>query len=192
MMEWFRNIGTWFYENKDAVLLWFTSGQFFSILVTVFMLVRNVKATKSNTASSDTLQASLVKTEQTAKDAGDCKSNTDSLMVKSAELSCKIDEVESKMSNDLACVATKLNAMLEVMGVVYSTIKDERVRNTVSSLLINAKYNENSTRAELQKQVEELKETIRVQLEQLNKDVEERVETVSAVVNGETQNPERY
>ena len=77
--------------------------------------------------------------------------------------------------------------MLEVQSIVYSTIKDEKVRSTVNNLLVNAKYAETATRAELQKQVEELKAKVAEQVDQLNKTVETVSDSVVKIVKGDTE-----
>lgn len=192
MIEWFSNIYAWFTENKDAIILFFSSGQFLSLLAALFVLIRNIKAVKNNTSSSNTLNQNILKNEQLQSDASSCKSNTDALLANSETVRKQIADVEGKLETEVLCLTDKLNTVLEVMSIVYGSIKDEKVRSTVNSLLVNAKYAESTTRAELQRQIVELKSIIKTQLEQLNKDVEERVEKVTNTVSGETNVPERY
>jgi hypothetical protein len=192
MIEWFSNIYAWFAENKDAIILFFSSGQFLSLLAALFVLIRNIKAVKNNTSSSDALNQNILKNAQLQSDASSCKSNTDALLANSETVQKQIADVEGKLETEVLCLTDKLNTVLEVMSIVYGSIKDEKVRSTVNSLLTNAKYAESTTRAELQRQIVELKSIIKTQLEQLNKDVEERVEKVTNTVGGETNVPERY
>lgn len=191
MIEWFTSIGRWFMEHKDAIILFFTSGQAVSLLGAIILLVRNTKATKNNTSSSKTLNESIAKTDALSTTTNDVKNNTDTLLKNDSAQEKRFDDIENTMETLMG----KMNTLLEVLTIVYSTIKDEKVRSTVNSLLVNAKYSENSTRAELQRQITELKAVIKSQLEQLDKDVDEKVESVTKTVNGEVSTgevPMRY
>lgn len=191
MIEWFASMGRWFMEHKDAIILFFTSGQAVSLLGAIILLVRNTKATKNNTSSSKILNESIAKTDVLSTTTDDVKNNTDTLLKNDSAQEKRFDDIE----NTMEILTGKMNTLLEVLTIVYSTIKDEKVRSTVNSLLVNAKYSENSTRAELQRQIAELKAVIKSQLEQLDKDVDEKVESVTKTVNGEVSTgevPMRY
>ena len=87
--------------------------------------------------------------------------------------------------------------MMEVMGIVYSTIKDDAIRNSVSSVLVTAKHASDITKAELEKQVDELKAEIADMMATANAKISQTVDKVTTAVTGSTsktnqQNVTRY
>lgn len=187
MMEFLVNIGNWFVINKDAIIGFVLSGQFATLLGAVVLLIKNLKSTKNNTEQAKTLNQSLEANKVLADTSKITKENSEFLKDAQDKLKNQVNEFEAKLDAKMAMVTDKINAMLEVQSIVYSTIKDEKVRNTVNNLLVNAKYAETATRAELQRQVEELKAKVAAQVEQLNKTVETASNTVVKIVKGDTE-----
>lgn len=190
MMEFLVNIGSWFVINKDAIIGFVLSGQFATLLGAVVLLVRNLKSTKNNTEQAKTLNQSLEANKTLVSTSEIVKENSEFLKEAQDKLKNQVNEFEAKLDAKMAMVTDKINAMLEVQSIVYSTIKDEKVRNTVNNLLVNAKYAETATRAELQRQVEELKAKVAAQVEQLNKTVETASDSVVKIVKGDTESKE--
>ena len=187
MMEFITNIGNWFVINKDSIIGFVLSGQFATLIGAVVLLVRNLKSTKNNTEQAKTLNQSLEANKVLADTSKITKENSEFLKDAQDKLKNQVDEFEAKLDAKMAMVTDKINAMLEVQSIVYSTIKDEKVRSTVNNLLVNAKYAETATRAELQKQVEELKAKVAEQVEQLNKTVETVSDSVVKIVKGDSE-----
>ena len=187
MMEFLVNIGNWFVINKDAIIGFVLSGQFATLVGAVVLLVRNLKSTKNNTEQAKTLNQSLEANKVLADTSKITKENSEFLKDAQDKLKNQVNEFEAKLDAKMAMVTDKINAMLEVQSIVYSTIKDEKVRSTVNNLLVNAKYAETATRAELQKQVEELKAKVAEQVEQLNKTVETVSDSVVKIVKGDSE-----
>jgi esterase/lipase len=186
-MEFLTNIGNWFVINKDTIIGFVLSGQFATLLGAVVLLVRNLKSTKNNTEQSKTLNASLEANKSLIDTSKITKENSEFLKSAQDKLKNQVTEFEDKIDAKMAMVTDKINAMLEVQSIVYSTIKDEKVSSTVNNLLVNAKYAETATRAELQKQVEELKAKVAEQVEQLNKTVETVSDNVVKIVKGDNE-----
>lgn len=187
MMEFITNIGNWFVINKDSIIGFVLSGQFATLIGAVVLLLRNLKSTKNNTEQSKTLNASLEANNSLIDTSKITKENSEFLKDAQDKLKNQVNEFEAKLDAKMAMVTDKINAMLEVQSIVYSTIKDEKVRSTVNNLLVNAKYAETATRAELQKQVEELKAKVAEQVDQLNKTVETVSDSVVKIVKGDTE-----
>ncbi len=185
MMEFLINIRSWFIINKDAIIGFVLSGQFATLIGALVLLVRNLKSTKNNTEQAKTLNQSLEANKALVDTSEIVKENSEFLKDAQDKLKNQVNEFEAKLDAKMAMVTDKINAMLEVQSIVYSTIKDEKVRNTVNNLLVNAKYAETATRAELQRQVEELKAKVAAQVEQLNKTVEIASDSVVKIVKGD-------
>lgn len=184
MMEFFYNIGRGIMENKDKIIMILTSGQFASFIVALVGLWKAIRSTRNNTESTKTLSAALTANEKNCEDSALAASNTEELKTFLQKVNEKLDDFEAKIDNKLNVQSEKVNAIIEVQSIVYSSIKDEKVRNTVNNLLVNAKYAETATRAELKKQVVELKNQVAEKTRQLTEFVEQTSNKVAAIVDG--------
>lgn len=184
MMEFIYNIGVGIVQNKDNILMLLTSTQFAGFVAALVGLYKMLRRTADNTKSTDVLNKTIVDNQSTKEDAKSAKENTEQIMELMSLFTEKINEMESRLENKMSVQNDKTNAMLEVQSIVYSTIKDERVRNTVNNLLVNAKYSETATRAELVRQVEELKSQVGEKTKQLSEFVNSASDKVEAIVSG--------
>lgn len=184
MMEFIYNIGVGIVQNKDNILMLLTSTQFAGFVAALIGLYKMLRRTADNTKSTDVLNKTIVDNQSTKEDAKSAKENTEQIMELMSLFTEKINEMESRLENKMSVQNDKTNAMLEVQSIVYSTIKDERVRNTVNNLLVNAKYSETATRAELVRQVEELKNQVGEKTKQLSEFVNSASDKVEAIVSG--------
>ena len=195
MIDFFVNIGQWIWQQRETLLMVFTSGQFVSLLTSLILLVRNLKSNKATNLSSKDLKKTIEDNNVVVTNSEEAKTNTELLLAMSKKLDESLAAYEKKNDATLALQTEKMNVVLEVMGIVYSTIKDEKVRSTVNNLLTNARYNETATRAELQRQVNELKATVAAQLKTINETVEAGVQSVSEVISVQEEStdvPMRY
>ena len=183
MIEFFNNIGNWFMTNKDAILLYISSGQFLVIVGMIAEMVKVIKSVKNNTKSTGDLNNSVKENRKLLNRTESVEKNTDEIAKIQAEIKDQYSKSWEKIQETLELQTNKINTVIEVQSIVYSTIKDEKVRNTVNNLLTTAKYAETATRAELQRQVEELKETVADKVQQINELVNEKVEKVVSTVN---------
>lgn len=197
MTEFLYNIWLGLLENKDEILMILGSTQFVSLLGIIVSVIRTGKRTVENTKSTCTLNESIGKTDALKSKVDKMDDGINAIFQDSTKLHDRIDNVESKLDDNNAIMNEKINAMLEVQTIVYASIKDERARNAVMSILSNAKYADAHTKEELKRQVEELKADVHNKSEELIKMVETRTDKVSAMVspaNLDTENEvvERY
>ena len=197
MIEFFQNIGQWIMIHKDEIVVFLTSSQFIALAANIASWVKTNKKTKENTTSTNALTAALGKNETLNTRSEEIKNDTTEIIALQKTLSDFCSAMDNKITGTLGSLGKKLNAMLEVQSIVYSTIKDEKIRSTVNSILTNAKYTETATRAELQRQVEELRAMVASKTSELNAVVNKTVQDVVAVVAGdkseeESDTVERY
>lgn len=183
MTEFLYNIWLGLLENKDEILMIFGSTQFVSLLGIIVSVIRTGKRTAENTKSTCTLNESIGKTDALKSKVDKMDDSVNAILQDATKLQDHIDNVESKLDDNNAIMNEKINAMLEVQTIVYASIKDERARNTVMSILSNAKYADSHTKEELKRQVEELKADVQNKSEELIKMVETRTDKVSAMVS---------
>ena len=170
-------------NNKDQILVFFTSGQFIALLSSLFLLMRSRKATKENTLSIGTLKSAVDSNNLLANDVHNNLETCKRMEEIAGKLEASVKDLDSRVNSVLNVQTEKINAIIEVQSIVYSSIKDEKIRNTVNNLLLNAKYSETVTRNELKKQVEELRKEVAEKTSQLNSFVEKTTDTVKSIIS---------
>lgn len=151
MREFFYSIWLWLAENIDAILLWLSAFATSGAGVNLLVFLKTAKTTKENTNSTKELKESITEVQ--------------SLHGQITELTEKNEAMEAKLTeacNITDILLTKINAILEVQSLVYTTIKDEKTRVAVNNILTNAKYAITEQRAKLLEQLEALKEQVKL------------------------------
>ncbi len=160
MVEFFQSIYRWLAEHKDQIIAFLTSTNFAGIVSMIVITIKQTKATKIGTLSMNNLIAPLKEVNALATRVGDAADTSSTILSNIATLQNKITDITNNITKTLDVVQYKVNSMLEVQSLVYSTIKDDNIRANVANILTTAKLSEDATRAELEKQIEELKNII--------------------------------
>ena len=160
MVEFFQSIYRWLAEHKDQIIAFLTSTNFAGIVSMIVITIKQTKATKIGTLSMNNLIATLKEVNALATRFGDAADTSSTILRNIATLQNKITDITNNITKTLDVVQYKVNSMLEVQSLVYSTIKDDNIRANVANILTSAKLSEDATRAELEKQIEELKKII--------------------------------
>lgn len=182
MVEFFKNLFTWFVEHKDEIVVFFTSTNFAAVISSVILLIKQIKATRTTNKSVENSSSILDKAVELAQSVTSVSDKTASTESNTEEIKVKIDSVNKQFVNELEILQQKLNAMLEVQTIVYNSMKDETARKNVFNLLTQAKLVETSKYAELEQQVESLKKKVDEKVNDVQNVVEETVTTVQNVV----------
>lgn len=182
MVEFFKNLFTWFVEHKDEIVVFFTSTNFAAVVGSVILLIKQIKATRTTNKSVENSSSILDKAVELAQSVTSVSDKTASTESNTEEIKTKIDSVNKQFVNELEILQQKLNAMLEVQTIVYNSMKDETARKNVFNLLTQAKLVETSKYSELEQQVESLKKKVEEKVNDVQSVVEETVTTVQNVV----------
>ena len=182
MVEFFKNLFTWFVEHKDEIVVFFTSTNFAAVISSVILLIKQIKATRTTNKSVENSSSILDKAVELAQSVTSVSDKTASTESNTEEIKTKIDSVNKQFVNELEILQQKLNAMLEVQTIVYNSMKDETARKNVFNLLTQAKLVETSKYSELEQQVESLKKKVDEKVNDVQNVVEETVTTVQNVV----------
>lgn len=182
MVEFFKNLFTWFAEHKDEIVVFFTSTNFAAVVGSVILLIKQIKATRTTNKSVENSSSILDKAVELAQHVTSVSDKASSTESNTEEIKVKIDSVNKQFVNELEILQQKLNAMLEVQTIVYNSMKDETARKNVFNLLTQAKLVETSKYAELEQQVESLKKKVDEKVNDVQNVVEETVTTVQNVV----------
>ena len=183
MMEFINSCIRWVAENYKAILMVVTSTQFISLVSAIVLLVKSLRAGKDNTASTKALNETMEKTNGMSVTVDDINANVTLLQGDNLTIKEELKRFETEQKEYLDNLTTKLNAILEVQSVVYSTIKNEDIRNTVNALLVNAKYAETANRAKLRKEIDDLKAKVASQVTEVQATVEKASDVVKNIVS---------
>ena len=176
-MEFFQNIWKWLTDNSDKILAFLTSAQFIALVTIIINAIKQHKVIKANTISSNELTSELKSNKTT-------KTTLNSINTEVADLKVRVGNIEDTLkenNSSLELTLSKLNAMLDVQGIVYSTIKDDTVRKTVSNIILDAKYTDTGVKAKIQNELAELKNKVS-DLSTGIKEIESVAANVSSVV----------
>lgn len=175
-----NSIWTWLVEHKEEIYAFVMSGQFVSLIVALVTIFRQFKQVKINTNSSQTLNKTLENTNTMSTSVTQLDTNFQLLKVENDSLRSELKETENKLETENKDILNKLNAIIEVQGIVYSTIRDDGVRQTVNTILNNARYSEQNFKESLEQQIDELKNNYAIELENINQRVTEGLENLSS------------
>ena len=192
MVEFFQNIWNWFVSNKDEIVLFFTSSNFVAFMTTIVMLVKQLKANKSNNETNKGLKTSLENAVSIASDVVSIRDNSSTTNDKLVTVQNDVENFKKETYDALDVIVQKMNAILEVQSVVYSTIKDEAIRKNVSGILMDAKYAETATRASLEAEVESLRKKVNEKIEVIKDVVEDAAVKVKKVTTNNKSSVPRY
>lgn len=192
MVEFFQSIGNWFLQNKDEIVLFFTSGSFITFLTTVVMFIKQLKVNKKNNATNEGLKASLDGAVSIANDVVSIRDNSKATNDQLTTVQNDLEAFKKETYDAFDVIVQKMNAVLEVQSLVYSTIKDETIRKNINGILIDAKYAETATRASLEAEIEALKKKVSEKIEVIKETVEDATVKVKKTVSNNKSSVPRY
>ena len=180
-MTWLENIGKWFVENKETILAVLTAIQSSGLIGFIAWAVKSTKQVKLNTKTTETLNKSITCVDSLNGEVTEMKDVNKALIEKCEYLENQMNDLQNSMD----ILLTKVDAMIEVQSVVYTTIKDDKTRATVNNLLTNAKYAVTEQRKKLIDELEELRQQIKTQAEAQKQLVEHAVNKAQSIVKVE-------
>lgn len=180
-MTWLENIGKWFVENKETILAVLTAIQSSGLIGFIAWAVKSTKQVKLNTKTTETLNKSITCVDGLNGEVAEMKDVNKVLIEKCDYLENQMNDLENSMD----ILITKIDAIIEVQSVVYTTIKDDKTRATVNNLLTNAKYAVTEQRKKLIDELEELRQQIKAQADAQKQLVEHAVNKAQSIVKVE-------
>ena len=180
-MTWLENIGKWFVENKETILAVLTAIQSSGLVGFIAWAVKSTKQVKLNTKTTETLNKSITCVDGLNGEVAEMKDVNKTLIEKCEYLENQMNDLENSMD----ILITKIDAIIEVQSVVYTTIKDDKTRATVNNLLTNAKYAVTEQRKKLIEELEALRQQIKAQADAQKQLVEHAVNKAQSIVKVE-------
>ena len=180
-MTWLENIGKWFVENKETILAVLTAIQSSGLIGFIAWAVKSTKQVKLNTKTTETLNKSITCVDGLNGEVAEMKDVNKVLIEKCEYLENQMNDLQNSMD----ILLTKVDAIIEVQSVVYTTIKDDKTRATVNNLLTNAKYAVTEQRKKLIDELEALRQQIKAQADAQKQLVEHAVNKAQSIVKVE-------
>lgn len=180
-MNWLENIGKWFIDNQETILAVLTAIQSSGLIGFIAWAVKSTKQVKLNTKTTEVLNNSISCVDGLNGEVVGLKDVNKELIEKCECLENQMNDLQNSMD----ILLTKVDAIIEVQSVVYTTIKDDKTRATVNNLLTNAKYAVTEQRKKLIEELEALREQIKTQAEAQKQLVEHAVNKAQSIVKVE-------
>lgn len=194
MTEFFQNIYAWFAANSNKIVAFLTSANFLAMLTLVVNTIRTIKTNKGVAITSTDLKNELTESSKNRSVIASIKGVSETIKDVTEATKTAIDETKALLDKELLTVTNKVNAILEVQSLVYSTIRDDSLRQTVSNLLNTARYNDANTKEQLQSEIDSLKKALNDKMEEVNQTMSDAIDKVQTVVSTpvEQNTPTRY
>lgn len=194
MTEFFQNIYAWLTANSNKIVAFLTSANFLAMLTLVVNTIRTIKTNKGVAITSTDLKNELSESSKNRSVIASIKGVSETIKDVTEATKTAIDETKALLDKELLTVTNKVNAMLEVQSLVYSTIRDDSLRQTVSNLLNTARYNDANTKEQLQSEIDSLKKALNDKMEEVNQTMSDAIDKVQTVVSTpvEQNTPTRY
>lgn len=180
-MNWLENIGKWFTDNQETILAVLTAIQSSGLVGFIAWAIKSTKQVKLNTKTTEALNNSISCVDGLNGEVVGLKDVNKELIEKCEYLENQMNDLQNSMD----ILLTKVDAIIEVQSVVYTTIKDDKTRATVNNLLTNAKYAVTEQRKKLIDELEALREQIKTQAEAQKQLVEHAVNKAQSIVKVE-------
>jgi hypothetical protein len=136
MSNWFNQIWTWVSINRDEVDLVIGAAIFVFVLVSQIFTIKNKKAVTE-------VKDVVAKLGEIVDDYADIRSelnkmkevldNYDVTTNKSVDKMINVQDIDTQLLK-------KLNTVLDIMGLAYSTVKNDEIRVGIANLINYAKY----------------------------------------------------
>ena len=186
MMEFLTSCYQWVAENYEKIMMVLQSTQFASLVAGAIFLWKTIVSTKQNTASSKKLDETVSKNNKMSENVVHIKNENEKLKEQNEALKSTVqnfetkfdefvDKINDRLESEQAVLTKKLNAVIDVQSIVYSTIRDDNTRTAINSILTNAKFDETAdeTRQKLMQEVTDLKAKLAEEMEKVKTMTEE-------------------
>lgn len=195
MTAFFQNIYAWLAANGNKIVAVLTSANFVAMATLVVNTIRTIKTNKGVAVTSTDLKNELAESSKSRVVIDAIKDVSEKIKDVTDATKQSIDETKALLDKELLTVTAKINAMLEVQSLVYSTVRDDSLRQTVSNLLNTARYSDENTKEQLQEQIDSLKKALNDKMAEVNQTMTDAIDKVQTVVTApaaEVNTPTRY
>ena len=180
-MTWLENIRQWLIDNQTEILAVLTFIQSSGLVGIIVGFVKSIKKIKDNTDNTKKLNTSIESVDALKEEIVKLQDVNTKLIEKCEHLENQNNDIQ----NGIDTLLTKVDAMIEVQSVVYTTIKDDKTRATVNNLLTNAKYAVTAQRAKLLEELDNLRKQVKEYSDKAAALVEHTVNKAQSIVKAD-------
>lgn len=180
-MTWLENIRQWLIDNQTEILAVLTFIQSSGLVGIIVGFVKSIKKIKDNTDNTKKLNTSIESVDVLKEEVVKLQDVNTKLIEKCEHLENQNNDIQ----NGIDTLLTKVDAMIEVQSVVYTTIKDDKTRATVNNLLTNAKYAVTAQRAKLLEELDNLRKQVKEYSDKAAALVEHTVNKAQSIVKAD-------
>lgn len=180
-MTWLENIRQWLIDNQTEILAVLTFIQSSGLIGIIVGFVKSIKKIKDNTDNTKKLNTSIESVDALKEEIVKLQDVNTKLIEKCEHLENQNNDIQ----NGIDTLLTKVDAMIEVQSVVYTTIKDDKTRATVNNLLTNAKYAVTAQRAKLLEELDNLRKQVKEYSDKAAALVEHTVNKAQSIVKAD-------
>lgn len=180
-MTWLENIRQWLMDNQTEILAVLTFIQSSGLIGIIVGFVKSIKNIKDNTSNTKKLNTSIESVDALKEEIVKLQDVNTKLIEKCEHLENQNNDIQ----NSVDTLLTKVDAMIEVQSVVYTTIKDDKTRATVNNLLTNAKYAVTAQRAKLLEELDNLRKQVKEYSDKAAALVEHTVNKAQSIVKAD-------
>ena len=191
MVIWFKNVISWIVEHGQEILLFMETSGLISLIVGIFSVHNNNKVTKNNTKSNELLAKNVSISDEVKNELHQVRDVTNNAILDLNRIDVHTAEYEKYSKEEIELLKVKINAILDVQSVVYSTMKDDATRENIANIIASAKYADLTERAKLQAQIEALKSKIASQINAVNDTLVEETDKIEETIPNKKK-PSRY
>lgn len=180
-MTWLENIRQWLIDNQTEILAVLTFIQSSGLVGIIVGFVKSIKKIKDNTDNTKKLNTSIESVDALKEEIVKLQDVNTKLIEKCEHLENQNNDIQ----NSVDTLLTKVDAIIEVQSVVYTTIKDDKTRATVNNLLTNAKYAVTAQRAKLLEELDNLRKQVKEYSDKAAALVEHTVNKAQSIVKAD-------
>lgn len=201
MIEFLKSCYQWVAENYSKIMMVLQSTQFASLVAAGILLWKNILSARENIDSSKKLNDTVSKNNQMSENVKSIREENKILKQQNATLVANLEsfqqkfdammeQVSTKFENQQTIFVKKLNSIIDVQSIVYSTIRDDNTRATISGILANAKFDEtvDETKQKLMDEIASLRIALSEQAEIAKNIAEEASTKLEEIVEPKTEN----
>ena len=179
MLELLNNIWEWVEVNSEAIIGALSSLNLGGIVTNLLYARKQRKTISDNTVAAAKLNESTADLIAAKNEVTENTKETKALNEEVVKLRAENERLKETVEQSMS----KVDTIIEILGVVYGTLKDETVRTAVQNIITNAKYSESTIRKQLKEQIEELQAKIAEDAELLKTQAKETVEKIESITN---------
>ena len=158
MIEFMKSIYEWFSSNQTGITTTLCSSSTIMLIASIVLGIKQRNIVSNNTITVSELTKGI-NTNNAVQSSIDNIADESKKSLEVAETcNSNVKDVKQELYNFKSEIEEKLNLMLEVQGIVYSTLKNDTMRESVTALITKAKHVEDKTDESLEKELQELQD----------------------------------